>query len=133
MSKVTRSERAINDLRAVLVELADFDQPGQLAVIENVLRFRGYWSDADHDAAEARRARRDCDVPEAQRAYDGSNEPQKRQLTAQERDVLCRLLSDVLIGLERNPRDVFRVVRVFGDADVQQLKMLRFVLDPRPD
>lgn len=29
-------------------------------------------------------------------AYDGSNRPQERDLTARERDVLCRILYDVL-------------------------------------
>ena len=29
-------------------------------------------------------------------AYDGSNNPPKRNLTARERDILCRILTDVL-------------------------------------
>lgn len=36
-------------------------------------------------------------------AYDGSTGAQKRELTPLERDILCRVLSDVITHARRNP------------------------------
>lgn len=36
-------------------------------------------------------------------AYDGSNNPPKRELTARERDILCRVLSEILNHARHNP------------------------------
>lgn len=35
-------------------------------------------------------------------AYDGSNGPQKRKLTARERDIICRLISDDLYLIRKS-------------------------------
>jgi len=56
-------------------------------------------------------------------AYDGSNKPQKRELTARERDILCRLIYSTLRGrhffLSRSEFPIMREVLI--------------VLDPRED
>lgn len=36
-------------------------------------------------------------------AYDGSNGPQKRELTARERDILSRVITEILGHARRNP------------------------------
>lgn len=60
---------------------------------------------------------------ESDRAYDGSNEPQKRPLTARERDILCRILGDILNAMP--------VIYYTTERDV--LVEVRHVLDPRVD
>jgi hypothetical protein len=55
------------------------------------------------------------------RAYDGSDEPQKRPLTARERDVLCRIITAVLHD-ER-----------YDDEEGARLLLIRHVIDPRND
>lgn len=52
-------------------------------------------------------------------AYDGSKRPQLRELTARERDVLCRVLTFVL----DDPR--------YRSEELGRLQLIRHVLDPR--
>ncbi|MEQ7008369.1 hypothetical protein ABN028_19530 [Actinopolymorpha sp. B17G11] len=54
-------------------------------------------------------------------AYDGSNAPQTRDLTARERDVLCRILNFVIT----DPR--------YRYEDLARLAVIRDVIDPRRD
>lgn len=39
--------------------------------------------------------------PENQRAYDGSQEPQGRELTPLERDIICRTIRDILVNTRK--------------------------------
>ncbi len=57
--------------------------------------------------------------PEGDLAYDGSNAPPTRELTARERDVLCRLISLVV----RDPR--------YQHEEVDRVLAIRAVIDPR--
>lgn len=61
-------------------------------------------------------------------AYDGSNEPQKRELTARERDILVRMLSDVIYGLRTQEQRA--EVRVSYD-EFQHYINIRKAIDPR--
>lgn len=58
-------------------------------------------------------------------AYDGSNAPQKRELTARERDILCRILSDCLV----NPSS-YVVVRRYPN-EIKTLQNIISAIDPR--
>lgn len=65
-------------------------------------------------------------------AYDGSSEPQSRDLTARERDVLCALISDVVSSV-REHGDV-RLNGLRGGQDwLNHLIIMREVIDPRRD
>lgn len=52
-------------------------------------------------------------------AYDGSNEPQLRELNARERDILVRLINEEL--------------RRISNSESGILRDMRWVLDPRRD
>ncbi|HKT02875.1 MAG TPA: hypothetical protein VJT31_25370, partial [Rugosimonospora sp.] len=127
-------QRAVTELRALLRDWRHYDDTALVGLAEQVLAHYGCWDDDDHDAAVARRARHRAGVDPELCAYDGSNEPQKRALTGRERDILTRLLNDLLFALDRGGADAARVhqaVRIFGDQDVQTLTEIRFVIDPR--
>jgi hypothetical protein len=130
----SRQQRALHELRTLLRDWRQYDDAALIGLIEELLTHYGFWGDNNHDAAMARRARYAEGVDPKLCAYDGSNEPQKRALTGRDRDILTRLLNDILFALQRGGADaarVHQVVRIFGEADVQALAELRFVLDPR--
>lgn len=129
-----RHQRALAELRVLLRDWRQYDDAALIGLAEQVLAHYGCWDDDDHDAAVARRTRYRAGVDPELCAYDGSNQPQKRTLTGRERDILTRLLNDILFALDRGGADaarVHQVVRIFGDQDVQTLTEIRFVLDPR--
>lgn len=78
-------------------------------------------------------------------AYDGSNNPPKRDLTARERDILVRLLSDVLYYARNNPPEWVQMPAIpfggwkFGPVPIRHgednfldvLREIRHVIDPR--
>jgi hypothetical protein len=80
-------------------------------------------------------------------AYDGSNEPQRRALTARERDIICRVLSDVLDHVRRQlsdlrvqppavvPIDALNLncvsIRVGESEFIDVIREVRAVIDPR--
>jgi hypothetical protein len=70
-------------------------------------------------------------------AYDGSNEPQKRELTARERDILCRIISDIWAALRQGFQGdgerldhLVRCIRL-DSGDGKRLLEIRNVIDPR--
>ncbi len=72
-------------------------------------------------------------------AYDGSNKPQSRELTARERDILTRILNDILHVLRKtrsldslNFMDGQGFIRM-GLEEVPKLVEIRRVIDPRED
>lgn len=77
-------------------------------------------------------------VSEDDLAYDGSNNPPKRDLTARERDILCRVISDVLRPASTSNGKPIPVstwdsipIRV-GEPDfLNVLYEIRGVIDPR--
>jgi hypothetical protein len=71
--------------------------------------------------AAARYAPSPARWPEGDLAYDGSNAPPTRELTARERDVLCRLISLVV----RDSR--------YQHEEVDRVLAIRAVIDPRRD
>lgn len=73
-------------------------------------------------------------------AYDGSDNPTKRELTARERDILCRVISDILaLAWNHGPRPVpieeFNAVpiRVGENNFLDVLYEIRRVINPRND
>lgn len=82
-------------------------------------------------------------------AYDGSDEPPRRELTARERDILCRVLRDIITpyrrasqhlhaGLPIRQEDKEHAARVEGvidlwPGDVQILCEIKHAIDPRRD
>jgi hypothetical protein len=58
-------------------------------------------------------AARMADDSENEKAYDGSNNPPKRELTARERDILVRIINDILDHKRHNPP----VFREFGSDE----------------
>lgn len=73
------------------------------------------------------------------RAFDGSNEPPRRELTARERDILCRVLDSIVYPfLSQHGGDPAMAERRAGlvklvniDLDAQVLDELRRILSPR--
>jgi hypothetical protein len=71
-------------------------------------------------------------------AYDGSNEPQARELTARERDILCRIISDILHSIgnvqhgEARFHALMRCIRLYP-KDGLVLAGIRDAIDPRRD
>lgn len=70
-------------------------------------------------------------------AYDGSNAPQTRELTARERDILCRIISDILTAVRRGIHGdgelldhLMRCIRL-DSGDGKILLEIRNVIDPR--
>lgn len=63
-------------------------------------------------------------------AYDGSNEPQKRLLTARERDILCRLISDDLSAIRR---DGSRYMGRTSSEEIPILQAIYEAINPRTD
>jgi hypothetical protein len=75
-------------------------------------------------------------------AYDGSNRPQDRELTARERDILCRVLNDILIPIKLNyrrgepiPANILDCVSIrVGESDfLNILDRIRTVINPREE
>jgi len=64
-------------------------------------------------------------------AYDGSDEPQARVLTARERDILCRVLSDILGEIRRSGNTDCVPIRIGSQQDLAHFIRIRSVLDPR--
>jgi hypothetical protein len=56
-------------------------------------------------------------------AYDGSNNPQKRELTARERDILCKVIREII-----EPPYVHDILLPF---EKEKLLVIFTVLDPR--
>lgn len=83
-----------------------------------ILQNTGSWTNYPDDdeaqglIAEVNAARMDDD-PENKKAYDGSDNPPKRELTARERDILVRLIDDILNHKRNNPP----IFKEFGDDD----------------
>lgn len=80
--------------------------------------------------------RRVVDEHTGQTAYDGSNDAQKRELTARERDIVCRVLSDIISHARHSPgitdwRDLHVHIRVGEPNFIDVLREVRTVLDPR--
>lgn len=133
----------IDELRVLLRDWAQHTDTALVTLTQDILRHYGCWDDDDADAAAARRATFNEEVKGDDRAYDGwSAEPQKRDLTARERDILCRMLSQAL----RPVREMGGTDTVLGSmlqgyearvtvdgSEVEQLQMMRFVINPRDD
>ncbi|MFG1872118.1 hypothetical protein [Micromonospora arborensis] len=130
----TRAERALGEIRTLLRDWRQYDDAALIGLLEGLLQHYGFWDDDDHDAAQERRAKYTAGVDPELCAYDGQNEPQKRPLNGRDRDILCRVLGDVLNGFnaegQRRAAVVEAGIRV---DDVNELMELRFALDPRND
>jgi len=60
-------------------------------------------------------------------AYDGSNYPQKRELTARERDIICRMMNEairIVRGYSNTPIHVFV-------AETDTYQKIMDAIDPR--
>jgi hypothetical protein len=64
-------------------------------------------------------------------AYDGSNEKQRRELTARERDIVCRVLTDVIAVARHGGNFDCVSIRVGETEFINVLREVRGVLDPR--
>lgn len=72
-------------------------------------------------------------------AYDGSSNPQRRELTPRERDIICRVLSDILSVARNYDSDTHIPIVLFDRVPIRVsepefLKVLvdvRRALDPR--
>lgn len=64
-------------------------------------------------------------------AYDGSDEPQARVLTARERDVLCRIISDIFGEIRRTGKTDCVPIRMGSQYDVDRLAEISRVINPR--
>lgn len=65
-------------------------------------------------------------------AYDGSNAPAARELTARERDIVCAVITDIFGAIRRDGRT--DCVPIRADQDwINNLIVVRRVLDPRRD
>lgn len=78
------------------------------------------------------------------RAYDGSNKPQRRALTARERDILCRVIRDIITHGRHDPPTFSEgpipswqwspVPIVIGEDNFfQVLDKIRRAIDPREE
>lgn len=136
-----RTEPALNYLRVLLRDWAHHDDTALVSLTQDILQRSGWWSDGDHDAAAERRATFNREVEADDRAYDGwSAEPQKRALTARERDILTRILRDVLKTYTAYDRSDALAALLGGESRVMidpgELELLRgvqFALNPRHD
>ena len=137
-----RTQPALNEIRTLLRDWAHHNDTALVTLIQQILQHHGWWDDADHDAADARRATFNKEVKAEDRAYDGwSAEPQKRDLTARERDILTRLLGDLVraFGSYRAADGLASLLdggeaRVWIDQrEIETLQQMRFVLNPRHD
>lgn len=72
-------------------------------------------------------------VPEEDLAFDGSNEPQKRDLTARERGMLCTVLSDIRAAAKQGRWSDLQAVLRTEPNDLPALMVIRDVIDPRED
>lgn len=132
----SRQQRVVDELRTLLRDWRQYDDAALIGLAERLLQHYGFWSDDDHDAATQRHARYREGVDDADLAYDGwSNEPQKRALTGRERDILSRILFDILTTQEAGGDrldHLRRAIRI-DPAETARLGEMRFVLDPRND
>jgi hypothetical protein len=79
--------------------------------------------------------------PEGTDAYDGSNNPPKRELTARERDILVRVISDILNHVRRGyERGVAASILLgavpirYGEREfLNVLNSIRDAITPRDD
>ncbi|MEN3308854.1 MAG: hypothetical protein V7603_5056 [Micromonosporaceae bacterium] len=134
--QTTRQQRVIDELRILLRAWRQYDDAALIGLTERLLQHYGFWGDDDHDAASQRHDRYSEGVDENDRAYDGwSNEPQKRTLSGRERDILCRILWDVIAAQEAGGDRLGHLQRAvrFDPSEIAQLREMRFVLDPRND
>lgn len=67
-------------------------------------------------------AARVADDPKNEKAYDGSDNPPKRELTARERDILVRLIDDILNHKRNNPP----IFKEFGGGEGENLYPLPY-------
>lgn len=74
----------------------------------------------------------DSEPPEYEAAFDGSFLPQRRTLTARERDVMCRILSDVMYPLRR-PGVAEPVGRTGDPSELPMLQSIYQAINPRND
>jgi len=73
-------------------------------------------------------------VNENDLAYDGSNRPQERELTARERDILCRVIAERIIDnarLMNSNIPEFLKNMDYTSVENENLKGIRQVIDPR--
>lgn len=126
--------RAVGELRTLLREWSQHDDAALVLLTGHILRHYGFWDDDDHDAAVKWKNKFHAGADPDLCAYDGSNMPQKRALTARERDTLCRVLNDIIHGWEHADRraHIQRCIR-WAEQDLDMFQMIRFVLDPRDD
>jgi hypothetical protein len=136
-----RAARFVGELRTLLRDWSNHADSALVTLTQDMLRHYGFWDDADHDAAANRRATFNAGVDKDDRAYDGwSCEPQKRQLTARERDILCRVLRDA-VNNYTEPESAAGLSGLLGGEarvlverqELDQLQMIRFALNPRHD
>lgn len=68
-------------------------------------------------------------------AYDGfSKRPQDRELTPLERDIMCRILSDIFHAIRRGNHDnLWKVIRTINQRELDMLVQVREVITPRED
>jgi hypothetical protein len=134
-----RARRLVGELRTLLRDWTEHGDSTLVTLTQDLLEHYGFWEDGDADAAAARRATFNATIDKDDRAYDGwSAEPQKRQLTARERDILCRILRDC-INHHQGPLSSDGIGRLLGGEsrvavdhqEIEQLQNLRWVLDPR--
>lgn len=75
----------------------------------------------------------DSEPPDDEAAFDGSFLPQRRPLTARERDVLCRILSDVMQPLRRPDLGIEPLGRTGDPSELPMLRSIYQAIDPRND
>lgn len=142
-ARATLLNAAVGEMRLLLREHTQHADTALVTLMQQLLAHYGFFDDADHDPAAERRATFNRQVAEGDRAYDGwSAEPQKRELLPRERDILTRILRDAV-----NKHQVYPVTGsglgaalVGGESrvmvepgEIEKLRELRWVLDPRHD
>lgn len=67
------------------------------------------------------------------KAYDGSDAPQRRPLTARERDILCRILSKVIFAHGREARTAGdgAIAALICPSELRDAIAMHVALDPR--
>jgi hypothetical protein len=141
-----RLNAAVGEMRLLLRDWSQHTDTALVTLMQELLTAYGFWDDADAGAAADRRATFNKGVDPDELAYDGwSNEPQKRPLTARERDILCRMLGQALrpANQPRRPSsppsvlagliDCYEAPVTVEAGEVELLRMMRFVLTPRHD
>lgn len=140
-------QRAVTEIRRMLRAWRQYQPDALITMVEKILEAHGLLTERDHVAVGERHGQWYTDPnTDDTTAYDGSIEPQKRDLTAREREIVGRVLRDVLrsgqrIG-DREPHakglaalfaDEIAGTAMVARDEVPLLNDVVFVINPRND